>query len=304
VSVQVPNLKFRTKAFDLSAAVTVFLLLLALPISGRPPCDPFPAVTASFPARAGQQAERFTVVSLNMAEETDPETVLGTLGKIDPIGGADVFLLQEVLHSESDPRTIAVSMAQELGYSMAFAPGDEVKSGVRRGLAVISRFPLSNPEIIPLAAHTLRFKNRCRVALGVTLQTSFGPMRVINLHLDSRINRDQRLRQLRPVLESASSFKGPTIVGGDFNTANVLWIGHVIPLPYLRPQGPAVRKMLQSHGFSTPFEKTGRTFSYLPVKLDWIFLKQLQSLDAGVEPVPFSDHRGLWVRVHPEGSVE
>lgn len=299
-----PNLKFRTNAFYLSAAVTVFLLLLALPIAGRPPCDPFPAVTASFPARAEQQAEHFTVVSLNMAEETDTETVLRSLRKIDPMGGAEVFLLQEVLHSESDPRTIAVSMARELGYSMVFAPGDEVEPGVMRGNAVVSRFPMSNPEIIPMEAHTLRFKNRCRVALGVTLQTSFGPMRVFNLHLDSRINRDQRLRQLRPVLESASSFKGPTIMGGDFNTANVLWIGHVIPLPYLRSQVPAVRKMLQSHGFSTPFENTGRTFSYLPVKLDWIFLKQLQSLDAGVEPIPFSDHRGLWVRVRPEGSVE
>ena len=302
-----PNLKFRTKTFYLSAAVTVFLLLLALPISGRPPCDPFPAVTASFPARAGQpgqQAEHFTVVSLNMAEETDPETVLGTLGKIDPIGGADVFLLQEVMYSEGAPHTIAVSMARELGYNMVFAPGDEVEPGVMRGNAVMSRFPMSNPKIIPLEAHYLRFKNRCRVALGVTLQTSFGPLRVINLHLDSRINRDQRLRQLRPVLESASSFEGPTIMGGDFNTANVLWIGHVMPLPFLRSQGPAVRKMLQSHGFSTPFENTGRTFSYLPLKLDWIFLKRLQSLDAGVEDIPFSDHRGLWVRVQPEGSVE
>jgi endonuclease/exonuclease/phosphatase (EEP) superfamily protein YafD len=300
----VANLKFRTKTFCLLIAAGAFLLWVALPISGRPPCDVFPAVTASFPARAEKQAEHVTVVSLNMAEATDTETVLGSLRKIDPMGGADVFLLQEVLHAESDSRTIAVSMARELGYSMVFAPGDEVEPGIMRGNAVVSRFPMSNPEIIPLQAHTLRFKNRCRVALGVTLQTSFGPMRVINLHLDSRINRGQRLRQLRPVLESASSFEGPTIIGGDFNTANVLWIGHLIPLPYLRSQEPAVRETLQSHGFSTPFENTGRTFSYLPLKLDWIFLRQLQSLDAGVEPIPFSDHRGLWVRVQPEGSVE
>lgn len=299
-----PTLRFRTKAFYLAAAAGFFLLWMAFPISGRPPCDPFPAVTASFPAHAEQQAEHFTVVSLNMAEETDPETVLGTLGKIDPIGGADVFLLQEVMYSEGAPRTIAVSMAQELGYNMAFAPGDEVEPGVMRGNAVVSRFPMSNPEIIPLAAHARRFKNRCRVALGVTLQTSFGPLRVFSLHLDSRINRDQRLRQLRPVLESASSFEGPTIMGGDFNTANVLWVGHVIPLPYLQSQAKAVRATLQTHGFSTPFERTGRTFSYLPLKLDWIFLKRLQSLDAGVEDIPFSDHRGLWVRVQPEGSAE
>jgi len=32
--------------------------------------------------------------------------------------------------------------------------------------------------------------------------------------------------------------------------------------------------------------------------LDWIFLRDLRSLAVSVEPVPFSDHHAIWVRVH------
>ena len=31
--------------------------------------------------------------------------------------------------------------------------------------------------------------------------------------------------------------------------------------------------------------------------LDWIFLSELKSLAASVEPAPFSDHNAIWVSV-------
>ena len=221
------------------------------------------------------------------------------LSQSDDMRQADVLLLQEVVYSHDIPEGMPVSLARRLGYWLAFAPADRMDQTTVRGLAILSRLPLRDGEIIPLDRQNLGFKQRCRIGLGVTAEGSCGPLRIFNVHFDSRINSEARLRQLRPILQSAAVFNGPRIIGGDFNTANFFWIGHLLPLPYLQFQGQAVREVLQAQGYATPFENTGRTFAYLPLKLDWIFFKDLQTLEAGVATVPFSDHQGLWARVGP-----
>jgi endonuclease/exonuclease/phosphatase family metal-dependent hydrolase len=168
-------------------------------------------------------------------------------------------------------------------------------------VAILSRFPLRDPELIPLKRYDLGFKSRCRVALAATVESPLGPVRVVNVHLDSRMNRSERLAQLRPVVERLASFSGPQLIGGDFNTADVFWLGRTIPLPFAQKQSFAVREFMASQGFASPFESTGRTFSYLPLRLDWIFVKGMEPVAVGVEAMPFSDHRGLWLRLDAGG---
>jgi endonuclease/exonuclease/phosphatase family metal-dependent hydrolase len=232
-----------------------------------------------------------------MAEETGVETVIRGLESAGPIAQADVYLLQEVLHSGDGDRSLPAQLAKRLRLSAAFAPGDELPGGVARGVAILSRFAIRDPQIQRLKRFDLRFKSRCRVALALTVASPRGPIRVVNVHLDSRINADERLEQLKPIVARLPSGSGPQLIGGDFNTSNVFWVRRWLPLPFVSSQGARVSNYLESEGFSTPFTVTGRTFSYLPLRLDWIFVRELRPLDAGVEPIGFSDHRGLWLKL-------
>jgi endonuclease/exonuclease/phosphatase family metal-dependent hydrolase len=235
-----------------------------------------------------------------MAEQTRVQEILEDLQSADPMFEADILLLQEVLHA-GHQTSLPGQLASRLRLHTVFAAGDELEDGALRGLAILSRFKLSNPHVERLKRFDLRFKSRCRVALGVTVDSPWGPIRVVNVHLDSRINANERLEQLAPVVSRLSSFPGPQLIAGDFNTANVMWWRRWLPLPFFSLQSQAVRRLVDSHGFTTPFTSTGRTFSYLPLKLDWIFVKGLRWLEAGIEPVGFSDHRGLWVKLAGEG---
>ena len=65
-----------------------------------------------------------------------------------------------------------------------------------------------------------------------------------------------------------------------------------------RPQ-PS-RALLASNGFQTPFEGSAPTFRMrmgLPLKLDWLFLKQLDPIVWNVDAVRLTDHRGVWAQV-------
>jgi endonuclease/exonuclease/phosphatase family metal-dependent hydrolase len=275
----------------------VVALAIVIPLPDNRSCETFPLVERSFAAAPAPPTGRLTIATLNMAEETDLETVIRGLGQSDPLREADVLLLQEVVYSEARPADMPASLARRLGYWLVFAPADSVGHATRRGLAILSRLPLRDAAVVPLPRNSLGFKSRCRIGLGVTVEDPQGPLRIFNVHFDSRINTAGRLRQLQPILESAAAFAGPRVIGGDFNTANFLWIRHLLPLPYVQFQARAVREALRAEGYATPFENTGRTFSYLPLKLDWIFFKELQILDAGVASIPFSDHHGLWATV-------
>jgi len=88
----------------------------------------------------------------------------------------------------------------------------------------------------------------------------------------------------------------PNIVGGDFNTVNAYWIGHTIPVFFAQDQGLAVRTLMASHGFSTPFGD-GVTFPLFAQKLDWIYLKGLRSEARGIVDIHSSDHRAIWSRI-------
>ena len=88
------------------------------------------------------------------------------------------------------------------------------------------------------------------------------------------------------------------IIGGDFNTLNIKWFDSMWPIPFAEHQGRAVREELESAGFGTPFGDTRPTFKFmgLPLKLDWLYLKRLETREVGVDDVPLSDHRGIWTR--------
>lgn len=258
-------------------------------LEGKPP-------TADGAADSGQ----ITMVSLNLHDETRSEVFLAGLHKHPELAQADVFLLQEVVHDSAD---LLGNLSRELNYHYAFGSTQQCGPDCNLGLAFLSRYPLHNFRVLSLPRNDLQYNQRCRIALASTIETPDGAWALFNLHLDTRINANRRVRQLGPVLKSAGEDSLPTVIGGDFNTADLLWIKSVLPLPWLQLQKRAVRKAMESHGFSTPFVQTGPTFNRFPLKLDWIFLRGLGLERFGLTRVGFTDHKALWVVLEQESQT-
>jgi endonuclease/exonuclease/phosphatase family metal-dependent hydrolase len=243
-----------------------------------------------------------SVVSLNTAREIDAGKIMSDLNAAPRLRSADLLLLQEVAN-ENGRASVADQLAQRLGYFVAFSPATP---GVYdQGLALVSRYPISDTQIHRLKACNLRFHCRQRFALSANIRTPWGDLRVWNAHLDTRINSQERTEQLQPVLDAAARYSGPRLIGGDFNTNDWRWVGNVVPFPGGPSHGQAVRQVMARNGFVTPFANSVTTFPVFHRHLDWIFVRDLKSLGSSVEPAPFSDHNAIWARfLIPNGGAD
>lgn len=234
--------------------------------------------------------ENLTVVSLNMAKESRVDRILADLRRAAFFETADVLLLQEARPSVSE-------MANALGMDYIYAPADQFGDGSVSGLAILSRYAFERSDRTDLPRYNLRFNTRCRIAVTAAIRRPAGEIRLVNVHLDTRITQIQRLLQVGSVVEKEVSTTQPVIVGGDFNTANVHWMWNVVPVPYVQSHTRAVRDLFIGHGFESPLDGAGPTFKVLgfPLHLDWIFPKDLKTVASGTEHIDFSDHRAVWV---------
>ncbi|HTM48991.1 MAG TPA: endonuclease/exonuclease/phosphatase family protein [Bryobacteraceae bacterium] len=238
-------------------------------------------------------------MTLNMAKETATDRIVRELRET-PAGQADLLLLQEVKQAPGQGKCSAEQLASSLGMHAVYSPAE---TGVTdQGLAIVSRFPLHDVETKALKRYDLRFRSRSRIVLAATMDTPWGPVRVVNTHLDTRVNAAQRLEQLQPVIHSASQFKGPRIVGGDFNSNPFYWVANVIPFPALRSQALEVNDFMTGNGFRSAVPVSKTTFDYLRMHLDWIWLQGLDARESAVYPLAFSDHHAVLTRVEfPSG---
>lgn len=241
----------------------------------------------------------FTIVTLNMAEETDYRVIVSEFNRNEALAHADIILLQEVLHS-TGPEGVLQNLSRELGVQIAFSSATEPRpDGQIDGMALLSRHPMEDASAFSLAAFNLNVRSRCRHALTAVIASPRGPVRVFDVHLDTRINAANRVAQLQPVVDAAKKFSGPVVIGGDFNTNPNFWIQHLIPIPFLHDQHTPVHQMLTREGFSTPLDGSIATHDMLGLRLDWIYLRHLTGSKWGVEEIDFSDHRAVWLQLAP-----
>jgi len=287
----------KTTAVAVTVAAALFSISAAVPVRAEtsPACAPLRLARQDALAHADPPARTLTIGSLNLAGQPKiGEHIAAWTAQ----RGIDVLLLQEVGHSSIDGETFVAALGERLGFHSVYAPAD-IFGGRTQGLAILSRVPIEGVQVLPLAYHHLRFKSRCRIALGATLRTPDGPIHLMNVHLDTRINGKDRLAQLAPVLDALEGIDAPQLIGGDFNTMDARWVGTMLPLVYVERQSTIVREHLAAHGFDTPFHGTPATLKlmHLPIRLDWLYLKRLTPLDWNVDTVPLSDHRGIWARL-------
>jgi endonuclease/exonuclease/phosphatase family metal-dependent hydrolase len=273
----------------------------AVPLEAKDPCVTWLPVAHSASQTAAVQTAKdpdtFAVASLNMAGQSRIADVLMEWTHQRTL---DVLLLQEVGEKSNDGARFAADLAERLGFHVAYAPANRLgDTKSTQGLAIVSRYPLGDVRVDLLKYKALRFKSKCRIALSATVETSSGPVRLVNVHLDTRINSGARVEQLAPVLDGLKGTNGPQIIGGDMNTANIGWFQSMYPLPLLQRQVAAVRALFTRNGFDSPFTSTPSTFKFLgfPLKLDWLYLKHLKPVEYDVDHVRFSDHRGIWAHL-------
>lgn len=236
------------------------------------------------------------VVSFNMAGESRFDKIVRDFDSAPDIRGADLFLLQEVAGARDNTRSIAKDLAGRLHMQYLFRPADPIGGELMKGLAILSRYPIRDFKLLRLQHNDLYIRSRDRIALAVTVDAPGGAVRVFDLHLDTRINEKRRVEQLQPVLEAADAARMPCLIGGDFNTNSMYWIGHTVPLLFAQDQGQAVRAQMKAHGFSTPFGDQV-TFPLFRQKLDWMFVRRLRPVSNGVQQMKFSDHHAIWSRL-------
>ena len=151
---------------------------------------------------------------------------------------------------------------------------------------------------IELPRVDMKLRPRRRIALAATIDVRGRPVRLYNVHLDTRINKRRRLAQLEPVLEAANADHGDVVViGGDLNTNPLRWTTSVLPTGRSR-QADAVDAAMEREGFSAPLAKLGATHKTGPLglRLDGLFARGAEVSDAGVErQVDSSDHWPIWI---------
>lgn len=239
------------------------------------------------------------VVSLNIAT-TDSATALAEEIRSQGLDDADIYLLQEVVGETDEQSRVAEELLSRSGMQVFYRAAFEISPGRMYGLAIVSRLPLRSPRVISLPRNNLNLRSRVRIAQAATVDTPFGPVSVMNTHLDTRINLPRRLEQVQPIVEHAVSGNLPAIVGGDFNTNPHYWLLHLVPLPFVQRQGEWLREHMAGHGFESAIGGRQATHDFLGMQLDWIFVRKLRAVGTRIVPMRHSDHHAVVTTIAPQ----
>lgn len=215
----------------------------------------------------------------------------------DQIGGASIIGLQEVDRNRkrTGNQNTALQMAEALGMYYAWtAPPppppakDKKPQEEETGVAILSPYPLTDLQRIVLPNEGPG--GRRRVALGATVKIGERSVRVYSVHAEIRISNEERLEQLKAVIDDAEAHYPKVervVVVGDFNTITAKDVGET-------------SELFTTAKFSTPFTNnlmTWKTF-ILEFKLDWLWLRGLKATSFGIDKkVGLSDHWPLWTIV-------
>jgi endonuclease/exonuclease/phosphatase family metal-dependent hydrolase len=236
------------------------------------------------------------VVTFNVHFGADVPGLARAIRSNPRLSQADILLLQEIESHPGDDR--AARLAEALRLNLVYAPARVERDGTH-GLAILSRYPMKNLEVLRLKRYDLGYRGtRRRIAMAATVDLPGRSVRVYNVHLDTRLTPAERLLQLEPVV--AEAVKQPAaIVGGDFNTITAVpSLLPLLPLPlpgYSQAEG--LDAYMKAQGFATPFASIGSTHRF-PMRLDAVFAKGLAVAGQGKEiSVDVSDHFPLWVDV-------
>lgn len=239
------------------------------------------------------------VVTFNVALGRDTEALARLFADDPALARADIVLVQEIEAHDDEPRSRASALAGALGMNYVYAPARDIDGGTH-GLAIFSRYVIADAQVMRLPRIDLHIRPRDRIAVAADLDLGGVVLRVVDVHLDTRLNVTQRIQQLRPaVLEEP----GSVVVGGDFNTNPYAWVEGAVPLTAVRgvaglEQDEVIDDYMTAIGYAAPTQDSGPTQDAVieQLRLDSVYTRGLEPGTAGVvADADVSDHRPLWL---------
>jgi endonuclease/exonuclease/phosphatase family metal-dependent hydrolase len=268
-----------------------------------------PAITGALatelgPAIAAPAAAPATlrIASWNTFKAPDPAALAAEILASPVLATADVILVQEIEDYPGEPASRTAQLATALGMTWFYAPARIEDGGGTHGDAILSRFPLSAPEVKRLPHVDMPIGGQPRIGQRAVLDLGGGrTLAVVNVHLDTRIGAVDRIRQLDPAV---SDNPAEVIVGGDLNTLPWVWVDTAVPLVGTeaivgQDQAQIIDDYLRDLGFATPLPHDADTHETpFTMRLDALFPRGLAPLAAGVDrDIRGSDHYAVWIDV-------
>jgi endonuclease/exonuclease/phosphatase family metal-dependent hydrolase len=270
--------------------------------------------------------DRIVVLAYNILRGFQVDAQLAAMLDGGEIPLPDILLLSEVDRGcrRTDFRNIARDYAEALGYYYVYAtefvelPGRRDPDGpfdpplCEHGNAIVSRYPLGNVRQIRHAQNRSwytppdfpnpdepRLGGRVAVAADVKIGTQL--IRLYSLHLESTLTTLAiRDAQAVEIAEEAAALPYPVIAGGDLNAYTAisdLRNGGTTDGP---TQAFFTRQFTDAHT-TLPPEDRFTSFDVLPLVIDFIFVRGLESVQPGLCPRAscehLSDHLPIWTSI-------
>jgi endonuclease/exonuclease/phosphatase family metal-dependent hydrolase len=201
--------------------------------------------------------------------EFDLDRIAATLRGLDFAGLNEVRA--EILADDQ-----AATLGQSLGMPWQFAPTEVRWLRSQFGNGFLSNLPVGSWQRIPIAR---RYGKSFRNAVLVGAEHAGKPVNIVVTHIDRSDDRE-RAEQLRTVGDLFLSLATPAILLGDLNTD---------------ASEPALQRLLESEGVRDPLrDKLGDD---APRRIDWILVRGLETVDAGLVNNGASDHPHVWAEL-------
>jgi endonuclease/exonuclease/phosphatase family metal-dependent hydrolase len=213
---------------------------------------------------------------------------------------AHIIVAQEVEDRHDEPISRARVIGDALGMSWVFAPA-RIEEGYRHGVAIFSRFPITNARAMQLPIGTHAYNTNQRNALIADIDVGGRIVSVVDIHLDVYIGAVDRIRQIHPV---ATQVPDDVVIGGDFNTNPWAWVGSLVPLTSTeaivgQDQAIVIDDYMSGLGFTIPFGPRETTFNRPPlenIRLDNLYVRGHAIVGKGItSDVEGSDHWPVWI---------
>ena len=270
-------------AIVIGASILISLIVI---ITTRTPVKNYidingPVYTGTYAEEPADFSGELKVVSWNLNFANRAALAITELSTVAELRDADIILLQEI------DEVSVEEVAQALRYNYIYYPASIHRQHARKfGNAILSRWPLSEPQKVILSDHFRGLKHN---RIAVRAQVTLGDQQVVaySTHLDMVWMLPGRSEsQVEFLVRQVGKEERAVIVGGDFNS----WTqGSVDFLDDLFGE-IGVRRVSKEAG------PTYKTFAGLQLTLDHIFASELFSSKAGAwRQTNASDHSPVWV---------
>jgi endonuclease/exonuclease/phosphatase family metal-dependent hydrolase len=239
------------------------------------------------------------IVTLNVHFGENTGAIAAAFTQNKNLRGADIIFLQEIEYHENETISRAEKLADALGLKYAYAPARTIMAKGTHGLAILSKYDLTDIATLILPEHTFFSRSHRRIAMTAVVNIRGVRVKLANVHLDTRINSADRIAQVKVLVDDLKKdHEQKIIVGGDFNTIP-LYFYRSLPLFY-QNQKRRMDRYFAQEGFSYHSQDEGYTLKRGPVRfdLDSIYIRNITTIRGGIErSVAVSDHKPVWLDV-------